>query len=120
MNGDEFKDPGPDGSELFGRTAIPGQGRQTRSHLLAQPRYPDLKELIEVAREDGQESNAIEERVSGVTRLEQDPRIEIEPRQLAVQLPPPAATLPRCRGGRCRGCSRRGLGCVVVRLDGVH
>ncbi len=54
--------------------------------LLAQTGDPDLEELVEVAGEDGQELDAFEEGVAFVTRLEQDPRVELEPGKLAVQV----------------------------------
>jgi hypothetical protein len=71
---------------LGGRPSVRRAGDGTRLDLLAQPGDPDLEELIEVAGEDGRELDSLEQRVACVTRLVQHPRIELEPRQLAVQV----------------------------------
>src|SRR6185312_12055060 len=49
-------------------------------------RDADLEELIEVAREDGEELDPLEQGVALIARLEQDAGVEFEPRQLAVQV----------------------------------
>ena len=55
-------------------------------HLLAQAGHPDLEELVEVAREDGQELHPFEQRIALVARLVEDAGVELEPGQLAVQV----------------------------------
>ena len=76
----------------------PGCGRASRSptgrrgvgervacrDLLLETGDAHLEELVEVAREDGQEADALEQRVAGVLRLVEDARVELEPRELAV------------------------------------
>ena len=54
--------------------------------LLLEPGDADLEELVEVAGEDGQEAHPLQQRVALVLRLEQDARVELEPRQLAVDV----------------------------------
>ncbi len=44
----------------------------------------DLEELVEVRRRDRQEPELLQERVRGVAGLFQDPLVEVEPAQLAV------------------------------------
>ena len=54
--------------------------------LLLQPGDANLEELIEVAREDGQEADAFEQRIALVDRFVQHAIVEVEPRQLAVDV----------------------------------
>src|SRR5882672_569047 len=55
-------------------------------HLLLQPRHPDLEELVQVGAEDRQELEPFEPRVRGVGRLLEHPCVELQPRQLAVEV----------------------------------
>ena len=54
--------------------------------LALQPGDADLEELVEVAGEDRQEADPIEQRVALVDGLEQHALVELEPRQLAVDV----------------------------------
>ena len=54
----------------------------TRGHLLHQARDAHLEELVEVAGEDGQEADALEERVAGVLCLVQHALVEVQPAEL--------------------------------------
>jgi hypothetical protein len=53
--------------------------------LLMQAGHADSEELVEVLGEDRQESRPFEDRIALVARLPQDPRVEFEPGQLAIQ-----------------------------------
>ena len=76
-----------DGRQLLvGGPAVGRAGDLAGLDLLAQAGDPDLEELVEVAREDGQELDPLEQRVALVARLVQDARVELEPRQLAVEV----------------------------------
>ncbi len=75
------------GRELFlGGPAVGRAGDLAGLDLLAQAGHAHLEELVEVAREDGQELDPFEQRVALVARLVQHPRVEFEPRQLAVDV----------------------------------
>jgi len=52
--------------------------------LLLDPRHADLEELVEVARHDAQEAQALEQRHRPVRRLRQHPALELQERQFAV------------------------------------
>ena len=85
----------------------PAVGRETlRPALLLQLQSPDPlhEELVEVAAEDGDELEPLEERNGRILRLGQNPGVELEPRELAIE------------EGRCllRGVRRPALG---FRLD---
>ena len=93
VNGDarvfdgQLERPLSDGCKLvFGRAAVGRAGHPARLDLLAEARDADLEELVEVAREDRQELDPLEQRVANVTRLVEDPRVELEPRKLAVDV----------------------------------
>ena len=67
-------------------------------HLAAQAGDPDHHELVEVVARDGEEAQPLQQRVGGVHRFFQHPRVEGEPRYFAVQV----ATWPQnagCFGG---------------------
>jgi hypothetical protein len=55
-----------------------------RRDLLLQARDTDLEELVKVAGEDGEEADALEQRVAAVLGLPQDALVEVEPRELAA------------------------------------
>src|SRR3990170_3269931 len=96
--GRELEDRLPDRRQrLSGRAPVGRGGGMARLELLLQARHADLEELVEVAREDGQEARALEERIAGVGRLVQDAGVEVEPGELAVDE----------RHGRSRSRSRR-------------
>ena len=50
-----------------------------------EPGHPDHEELVEVAREDREITDALEQRDVGVGRQLQDPLVELQPRDLAVE-----------------------------------
>ena len=54
--------------------------------LLLQSGDPHLEEFVEVAAENGEELEALEQRVGGVRGFFQHARVELEPGQLAVQV----------------------------------
>jgi hypothetical protein len=82
----------------------PSAGHGAGFHLLAQPRDPDLEELVEIAREDGEESSAVEQRVALVARFVEDAGVELQPGQLAVEVGKVGAVLRRSSGaGRDHG-----------------
>jgi hypothetical protein len=73
--------------ELLGRAHAVGRGmRAAGRDLLLQAGDADLEELVEVAGEDRQEADALEQRVALVHRLVQHALVEVEPRQLAVDV----------------------------------
>ena len=81
------EDPLTRGGELFlGGPAVRRPGGLAGLDLLAQPRDADLEELVEVAREDRQELDPLQEGITLVASLEQDPSIELEPGELTVQV----------------------------------
>ncbi len=83
----ELEDAFPRGGELLGGgPAIGRHRRRPRLDLLAQAGDPDLEELVEVRGEDGQELGSLEEWIAIVAGLVEDPRVELEPGQLAVQI----------------------------------
>ncbi len=71
---------------LRGAAPVGSQLRVPGLDLLLEAGHADLEELVEVAREDGQEADALEERVALVARLVQDARVEVEPRELTVDV----------------------------------
>ena len=78
--------------------------------LLAQAGDADLEELVEVAREDRQELDPLEQWVPGVARFVQDPRVELQPRQLAVEVREHGAFGSRARGAAACGPGDGGAG----------
>ena len=101
--GDHRQQARPDGVECLRRAhAVGRRARPARLDLLLQAGDADLEELVEVAGEDGQEANALEQRVALVDSLEQDAVIELEPRQLAVDV----RDLRRSRRAACSGGTR--------------
>ena len=108
---DELQDARPGRGELLGgRPAVRRQRRRSGVHLLAQAGDADLEELVEVAGEDRQELDPLEQRVALVAGLEQDARVELEPRQLAVEVRAsgrPAAPAPAFAAARNRRCVRQ-------------
>ena len=115
--GDELEDPLAGGGELLvGGPAVGRAGDLAGLDLLAQAGDADLEELVEVAGEDRQELHPLEERVALVARLVQDAGVELEPRQLAVQV-----REGRLRAGRAtRAWRDRGYGRAGARVDRGH
>ena len=77
----------PDGRQLLTRRPpVRRAGDLAGLDLLAEAGDAHLKELVEVVREDREELHTLEQRVPLVARLVQDPGVEFQPRQLAVQV----------------------------------
>ena len=70
---------------LGGGPAVGGDGLRAAQLLAPQPGHADLEELVEVVDEEEQGADPIEEPVALVTRLVEDPSVELEPRELAVE-----------------------------------
>ena len=72
--------------KLLGRKPpIGGRSGDACCLLIPKARDAHLKELVEVAGEDGEESNLLEQRHLGVARELEDPGVEGEPTQLPVE-----------------------------------
>ena len=65
--------------------AVGREGADAGLHLLAQSGHPDLEELVEVGREDGEELGPLEQGGGGVLGEREHPLVEVEPGQLAVE-----------------------------------
>ncbi len=80
MVGDELEHALANGGELLvGGPAVGRAGDLAGLDLLAQAGHADLEELVEVAGEDGQELDPLEQRVALVTGLVEHARVELEP-----------------------------------------
>src|SRR5439155_5001965 len=79
--------PLPDLSELLLR-AHPVRGRRGDPglHLIEQPGYADLEELVEALRADRDELQPREDRSPRILGERQDPFVEIQPRHLQVEV----------------------------------
>src|SRR2546425_10410231 len=85
---DQSLDPRADRLQLFeGRHAVRRGNCDRGQDLLLQTGDAHLEEVIQVLAEDGQKAHPFEEREPGIFRHRQYPLIEIEPRQLAVDVP---------------------------------
>ena len=101
MVGDELEHALARGRELLvGGPAVGRAGDLAGLDLLAQAGDADLEELVEVAREDGQELDPLEQRVALVARLVEHAGVELEPRQLAVEVGERAPSAGVARRGR--------------------
>ena len=56
------------------------------SDLASKTRDANHVELVEVRAEDREEFQALEQRISGVERLVEDPGVELEPAQLTIDV----------------------------------
>ena len=92
--------------------------RGARLGLAPQAGHADLEELVEVGGEDREELHPLQEGIAGVTRLVEDPRVELDPRQLAVEDRPPLvareAAARSAGGSGSRGGSNGGHGSSVM------
>ena len=105
---DQLPDAVADGVQLLGgRQAVRDCGGATRLVLAPQAGHADLEELVQVGREDREELDALEERVAGVAGLVEDARVELDPRQLAVE----DRTLLVARGPASATAGDAGSGC---------
>ncbi len=93
---------------LGGGQPVGGRIGTAGRQLLLQAGHADLEELVEVVGEDGQEARSLQQRVAGVGGLEQDARVELQPRQLAVDV------------GQRRGHPVPGRATSGGRADGRH
>ena len=87
LAGDEVVGPPGDLGELGERAHAVGRGvlgLEVVVELGLEAGDADLEELVEVRRRDRQEPEPLQERVRGVAGLFQDPLVEVEPAQLAV------------------------------------
>ena len=87
--------------DLRGLQAVRPGREATQLGLLFQPRNADLEELIQVAADDAQVSQPLQQRNRRVFRLRQDATVEFEQAELAVQ-----EILRRERFCHGRGCQR--------------
>jgi hypothetical protein len=84
----ELDHAGADGVELLGRLEpVGGDPPQACGQLVLQARHPHLEELVEVRREDGEELGSLQERDARGVGEGEDPGVEVEPRELAVEQP---------------------------------
>ena len=80
----------PDLLELFARRHAvgPGADADARLHLLLQAADAHHEEFIEIRGENGQELDPFQQRHRRILGLLQDPAIELQPAQLAVDVKP--------------------------------
>ena len=116
---DQLLDPTPDhGQLLAGTEPVDAAGAHPRRDLVLQRRDPDLVELVEQLREDGEELHPLEQRLAVVLGQVEQTGAEVEPRLLAVGealVPEGLDLLVRgwdraFDGGRLRGHRDRHLG----------
>jgi hypothetical protein len=82
---DQFVRDPLDGVESLGRAhPVGGDVAGLALDLLFDPGDANLEKLVEVRAEDGQEFDALDQRLGGVLRFFQDAPVEFEPAQLAV------------------------------------
>ena len=78
---------GRDRRELvLGRHAVGSTLDDPGGHLLLEPRHPHLEELVEVAAEDRQELEPLQQRRARVQRLVEHAAVELEPGELAIEV----------------------------------
>jgi hypothetical protein len=76
-----------DQAQLLARRQAVGRDLgDRRLELLVKARDPDHEELVEVGMKDRQELHALEQRPLGVERFLEDPPVEGEPRDLAIEI----------------------------------
>ena len=84
---DQLLDAGPDRAQLLDLVHALLRGRPDPGfELLLQPGDAYLEELVEVGAEDREELRALEQRQRGVLRERQHASVELEPRELAVEV----------------------------------
>ena len=94
--------------ELFvGAEAVDRRVVDAGAELLEQGRDPHHEELVEVGGRDGQELDALEQRVRGVGGLGQHAAVELEPAELPIDIESGVGRDPRGRRWRAvSGCGR--------------
>ncbi len=80
------------GSHAVGRALDDAGG-----HLPLEPGDPDLEELVEIAAEDAEELEPLEQRRAGVERLVQHPAVELQPGELPVDVERRVPEIQRAR-----------------------
>ena len=101
--GDQVLDAIADDGQLLGSgPAVGGELRAPGGDLLHQSGDTDLEELIEVGREDRQELGPLQEWVALIPRLVKDARVEVQPRELAVDVGKGDMAPSPVRWGRAR------------------
>jgi hypothetical protein len=108
------------GSELFGnRECVGCQRARAELEQLLQPRNTNLEELIEIARRDGEESQPLEQRHARIHRLREHALVELEQRELAVDVEIGAFQIRQIHGlvsaNGARMSARRGAPCMTFR-----
>ena len=112
LSDDQMPEPGSTASpylnrELVGRgEPVGGTVHHPRDDLPAKAADADLEVLVQIAAEDGEELDALEQRCPRVERLVQDPPVELEPAQLPVEV---QRGVPQV-GGRCHGRTKLEVG----------
>ena len=93
-------DSRPHLDELLGRwPPVRRWAADPRGHLLLEARYANLEELVEVLAEDGQELGALEQGDTLVLRQREHALVEVEPRQLTIEVADLVSALVRpCHG----------------------
>ncbi len=71
--------------------------------LRLEARHPDLEELVQVAADDAQEAQALQQRHAEVSGLRQDAPVELEQTELAIEVVLRKGTLRHGRPGSGRG-----------------
>src|SRR5665811_1695364 len=112
-------DAGADRGQLFSRgAAVRGPLATGRCDLFHQARDADLEELIEVRGEDRQELRALQKRVALVASLVEDAGIEVQPRELAVDVRKhgraPATSGARGANAKRRHADRLAPGAIIT------
>ena len=78
-----------DSSQLIGdRQPVRRRAREPGGQLVLEPRHPYLEELVQVAREYGQELRSLEERLLVPFGQSEHPAVELEPGELSVDVRP--------------------------------
>ena len=96
---------------LGGGHAVGRLVRRAGLGLPPEPGHADLEELVEVGREDREELHPLEQGIARVTRLVEHARVELDPRQLAVEDRPPLVAREATAwsaGGAWSGCGSNG------------
>src|SRR5947209_1519824 len=72
--------------DCLGRCGSRTRTARGSENLFLEAGYPDLEEVVEVLAEDGEEPDALEQGKTRVFRHRQDAFVEVQPRQLAVDV----------------------------------
>jgi hypothetical protein len=108
---DELEDASPDRPQLGDRAgSFRWHAGNPGPHLLPEPGDTDLEELVEVVGNDRQELDSLQERVAVVAGFMEDARVELDPGQLAIQVP--VASRTTRLGARRLGRGHLGAKCL--------